>query len=156
MHVKIRLRDHSRGLAVGRSISWSNLLVTVQGHIFYGKRTCSTIISKHTIEMREGSHNWDNAFREVCECFLNRLLESSESVNVFFIAYLYEWTLWIFVFIVVDMNGIGECFLYCFLVWMDSLNPFVIIGLNEWNLWILFSLSVDMNGICECVYYLFM
>ena len=43
--------------------------------------------------MREGSHNWDNEFREVCECFLNRLLESSESVNVFFIAYLYEWTL---------------------------------------------------------------
>jgi hypothetical protein len=32
-------------------------------------------------------------FREVCECFLNRLLESSESVVVFFIAYLYEWTL---------------------------------------------------------------
>jgi hypothetical protein len=43
--------------------------------------------------MTEESHNWDNEFREVCECFLNRLFASSESVNVFFITYLYEWTL---------------------------------------------------------------
>ena len=108
------------------------------------------------------------------------MLESSEFVNVFFMAYLYEWTLWIFVFIVVDMNGIGECFLYCFLVWMDSLNVFLIIGLNEWNLWIFvfiicwhewnlsmcllsvyvngtfecfFMIFVYMNGICECFLY---
>jgi hypothetical protein len=142
-------------------------LVTVQGQIFHGKSTCSNIISKHSIEMTEESHNWDNEFREVCECFLNRLFASSESVNVFFITYLYEWTLWIFVFIVGAMNGIGECFLYCmnglfecflnhWFKWMESLNVVFIICWHEWNLWMLFSLSVDMNGICKCVYYLFM
>ena len=132
-------------------------MVTVQGHIFHGKRTCSTSISQHSIEMREGSHNWDNEFREVCGCFLNRLLESSESVNVFFIAYVYicmdsvnicfhrcwyEWNRWMFYLLFASMNGLFECFLNHWLKWMESVY--------------VFSLSVDMNGICECVYSLFM
>ena len=163
MHVKIRLRDHSRGLAVGRSISWSNLLVTVQGHIFYGKRTCSTIISKHTIKRREGSHNWYNEFREVCECFLNRLLESSESVNVFFIAYLYEWNIcfhrcwyewnrWMFSLLFPCMNGLFESFRNHWFKWMESVNLVFIICWHEWNLWMCL-LSVYVNWTFECFFY---
>jgi hypothetical protein len=70
--------------------------------------------------------------------------------------YIYVWTLWIFVFIVVDMNGIGECFIYCLLLWMDSLNVFLIIGWNEWNLCMFFHYlltwmeSVNVFTLCLC------
>jgi hypothetical protein len=43
--------------------------LTVQGQIFHGKRTCSTIISKHYTEMREGLENWYNEFRGMCGSF---------------------------------------------------------------------------------------
>ena len=46
-------------------------LLRVKVQISHWNRTCSTITLTHSIGIREGFDNWDNAFREEhCECFL--------------------------------------------------------------------------------------
>jgi hypothetical protein len=129
------------------------LLVTVQGQIFHGRRTCSTIISKHSIEMREGLHNWDNK-------------SLVESVNVFLVVCLYELNLWMFSLLFACMNGLYECFLNRWCKWMESVNVFFhflltwieygnmfTICLCKWNLCMPFLWFIYMNALCDCFLY---
>jgi hypothetical protein len=95
----------------------------VHGQIYHGKITCSTIISKHSVEMREGLTNWYNEFRGICESFLYFQFKWMESVNAFSL--------------ILYMNGICECF--CFILYMNGICDF-------------FLLILYMNGICECVF----
>ena len=164
------------------------LLLTVQGQIYLGKktlhrnergnrqlghnwdikslgkRTCSTIISKHSIEMREGTDNWDNELLEICESFLHRCLYEW-NLWIFSSSCLYEWNLWMFssslfiwmksvnAFFIVDyMNGILECFLTSLYKWMEYANVFAIC-LYEWNMWMFSLWLVYMNEICQCFLY---
>ena len=84
-------------------------LLTVQVQLSHGKTTCSTIISKHSIGMREGSDNWDNGFRE-------------EPFNVFLSS--------------VYMNVIYGWLFYNLFIWIEYMDVLLIICLYEWNMWI--------------------
>ena len=115
------------------------LLVTVQGQIYHGERTCSTIISKHYIEMRERLNNWYNGFPGICDSFHYYIFKWIESVNVFFIEPLYEWNMWMFSLMFVN--------------WVQYMNVFFTVCLYEWNMWIFSLLFINMNGIYKCIFF---
>ena len=142
---KIRLRDHSLGIEVERSINLSNLnwrgndcLVVdnlqFRGKYLMGREHVQLLFQNITQKWERDwtlvqciSRNmwklsllsvWMNG---ICECVLYCSFISMVSGNVFFIDPLYEWDMWMFSLMFVD--------------WMESMNVFFIVCLYEWNLW---------------------
>jgi hypothetical protein len=109
-------------------------LLTVQVQLSHGKTTYSTIISKHSIGMREGSDNWDNEFREepvnvfLSSVYMNGIYE------YFFIICLYEYNIWMF--------------FHNMCIWMEHVNVICIVCLYEWNQWMFSLLFLYQWNLC--------
>ena len=165
---KIRLRDHSLGIEVERSINLSNLnwrgndCLVVDNLQFRGKclmgREHGQLLYQNITE-KKWERDWAIG-----------TIHFEEYVKAFFIICLNEWNLWMCSVLFLYINGIWECFLYWSFIWMGYVNVFfnvcwlngiyecflyrVLIWMESVNVSILF---LDMNGFCKGVlYYVYM
>ena len=130
----IRLRDHSLGIEVERSINLSNLnwrgsdCLVVDNLHFRGKY----IMGREHVQLlfQNITQKWERDWTI-------GTINFEESVKAFFIICLNEWNLWMFSVLFLYIIGICECF-------------FLIDPLYEWNLGMFSLLILYMNGICEC------
>ena len=130
---KIRLRDHSLGIEVERSINLNNLN--------WRGNDCLVVVN---IQFRDKN----NMGREHVQLLFQNITQKwerdwtigtmnfEESVNAFLFICLNKWNLWMFYLLFLYINGIWECFF---------IDP-----LYEWNLGMFSLLILYMNGICEC------
>jgi hypothetical protein len=128
----IRLRDHSRGLAVGRSISWRNLIwrgndcFVVDWSLFWG----IYFMGREHVQLLYQStpYKWERD-RTIGTMNFERF------VNVFLIVCLNQVNLSMFSSLLIYMNGLCEYLFSSLLIWMESVNVFFIVCLYEWTLW---------------------
>jgi hypothetical protein len=156
---KIRLRDLSLGIEVGRCINLSNSnwrgndCLVVDNLQFRGKY----LMGREHVQLlfQNITQKWERDWTIGTMNF---------EESIFFIICLNEWNLWMLFVLILYMNGICACFYWSFIcmesvnfffywsfIWMESVNVFSIDPLYAWNMW-MFLLILYMNGICECFF----